>query len=166
MDLAFCWSVRYLFDTSVTILTAELRGSSEIWDELWNLGRTMTTPLELKMTFGLSDGWLAGMLRTSPFQAISDVMSFLNEPSSASFIVYFRSFLNKQYKILLQINVKRCQPRIWCQDSNSRPSDYESSPLTTGSGIPSFLLLRPNTTLGFTQLIIVQIATMNSKKPN
>ena len=33
--------------------------------------------------------------------------------------------------MLQQINVKKCPSSIWCWDSNSQPSDYESPPLTT-----------------------------------
>ena len=55
-----------------------------------------------------------------------------NEPSS----VYFWSFL----QILQQNNVRKCPSSIWCQDLNSRPSDYESPPLTTRPGLPPISL--------------------------
>ena len=48
-------------------------------------------------------------------------------PSFRSFLVFFKQTI----QISQQINVKKCSSSIHCQDSNSRPSDYESPPLTT-----------------------------------
>ena len=59
-----------------------------------------------------------------------------NEPSS----VYFWSFL----QILQQINVRKCPSSIWCQDLNSRPSDYESPPLTTRPGLEGIKIFKVN----------------------
>ena len=52
--------------------------------------------------------------------------------------VYFRLF-KQTLQFLQQINVKKCPPRRW--DSNSQPSDYVSSPLTTRPGLPPVCLL-------------------------
>ena len=47
------------------------------------------------------------------------------------FLVYFRSFSNKQL-----INVKT-PSSIWCWDSSSRPSKQMTPPITTRLGLPS-----------------------------
>ena len=51
--------------------------------------------------------------------------------------VYFRSFSNKHYKFLQQIDVKKCPSSIQCRDSNPRPLECESPPKTTRPGLPS-----------------------------
>ena len=47
--------------------------------------------------------------------------------------VYFWSFSNKQHKIYNKLMWKIDQD---CQDLNSQPFDYESTPLTTRPGLP------------------------------
>ena len=55
---------------------------------------------------------------------------YLNWPSSASFIVYFRSSQESitSFKI---IKVKKCSPSIRRRDSNPQPLGRESPPITT-----------------------------------
>ena len=48
-----------------------------------------------------------------------------SRPLFGLFLVFFKQ--TKQF--LHQINVKKCPSSIQCRDSNSQPSDYESSPL-------------------------------------
>ena len=49
------------------------------------------------------------------------------------FFIYFH--LSKHTFLFLQIiNVKKCASRIWCRDSNSRPLEHESPPITTRPG--------------------------------
>ena len=48
----------------------------------------------------------------------------------------FSVFSNKHYKFLQQIYVKRCPYSIWCWDSNPRPLERESPPITTKPGLP------------------------------
>ena len=54
--------------------------------------------------------------------------------------VYFRSFSNKQCQFFNKLMWK-CPSSIWCRDSNSQPSDYESPPLTTRPGLPPKVVL-------------------------
>ena len=42
----------------------------------------------------------------------------------------FSVFSNKHYKFLQQIYVKKCPSSIWCWDSNPRPLERESPPIT------------------------------------
>ena len=55
----------------------------------------------------------------------------------------FSVFSNKHYKFLQQIYVKKCPSSIRCRDSNPRPLERESPPITTRPGLPpqSFLPL-------------------------
>ena len=48
----------------------------------------------------------------------------------------FPVFSNKHYNFLQQIYVKKCSSSIWCQDSNPRPLECESPPITTRPGLP------------------------------
>ena len=50
----------------------------------------------------------------------------------------FHLFLSFQttLQILQQINVKKCPSSIRCWDSNSRPLEHESPPITTRPGLP------------------------------
>ena len=50
------------------------------------------------------------------------------------FFIYFRLFVHK-LQILQQINVKKCPSSKQCRDSNSRPLEYESPPITTTPGL-------------------------------
>ena len=47
------------------------------------------------------------------------------------FRFYFRSFHTNTTTILQQIYVKKCPSSIRCRDSNPRPSEHESPPITT-----------------------------------
>ena len=49
--------------------------------------------------------------------------------------IYFH-FFKHTLQFLQQINVKKCPSSIRCQDSNSRPLEHESPPITTRSGLP------------------------------
>ena len=51
------------------------------------------------------------------------------------FFIYFRSFQTK-ITILQQIYVKKCPSSIRCRDSNPRPMERESIPITTRPGLP------------------------------
>ena len=61
---------------------------------------------------------------------------FLNGPTPASFIVYFGLFKQTSLQLLQQIYVKICPSSIWCQDSNPRPLEHESPPMTTRPKLP------------------------------
>ena len=60
---------------------------------------------------------------------------FKNGPTPASF-VYFRSFQTNIVTIFTTNKCEKCPSSIWCRDSNSQPSDYESPLLTTRPGLP------------------------------
>ena len=51
------------------------------------------------------------------------------QPRPLLFIL--RSFSNTNHNFLLLINVKKCPSSIQCWDSNPRPLEHESSPITT-----------------------------------
>ena len=57
-----------------------------------------------------------------------------NGPSPASFQFIFGLFQTNINTILHQINVKKCPSSIQCWDSNPRPSEHVSAPITTGPG--------------------------------
>ena len=61
---------------------------------------------------------------------------FLNGPFPASFSFILSPFQTNINTILQQINVKKCPSSIWHQDSNPRPSERESPPITTRPGLP------------------------------
>ena len=54
------------------------------------------------------------------------------------FFISFRIFTHT-LQFLQQINVKNCPSNIWCRDSNSRPLDHESPPITARPGLPPSL---------------------------
>ena len=54
----------------------------------------------------------------------------------------FSVFSNKHYKFLQQIYVKKCASSIWCWDSNPRPLECESHPITTRPELQHCQLLR------------------------
>ena len=62
--------------------------------------------------------------------------SFLNGPTPASFIVYFRSFQTNIITIFTTNYMKKCPFSIWRRDSNPRPLEHESQPITTRPGLP------------------------------
>ena len=68
---------------------------------------------------------------------------FLNGPSPASFIIYFRSF-QTNITIFTTIYVKQFPSSIRCRDSNPQQLGRESSPITTWSQAPT-----PNTSKVF-----------------
>ena len=51
------------------------------------------------------------------------------------FFVYFRPFDKQTLKILQQINVQKCPSSIRHWNSNRRPSEHESPPMTTRPGL-------------------------------
>ena len=65
---------------------------------------------------------------------------FLNGPSPASFSFIFGLFQTNINTILQQINVKKCPSSIRCRDSNPRPLECESPPITTRPGLPPIFL--------------------------
>ena len=54
------------------------------------------------------------------------------------FFVYFRSFSQNINTILQQINLKKCPSSIEHWDSNTRPSECESPPISTRQGLPPY----------------------------
>ena len=89
--------------------------SFEFVIEMWE----WTLPLNLK-TYGIKLLWN---------------LFFKNGPTPASF-VYFRSFQTNIVTIFTTNKCEKCPSSIWCRDSNSQPSDYESPLLTTRPGLP------------------------------
>ena len=58
-----------------------------------------------------------------------------NGPTPASFSFIF-VFSNTHYNLFIQqMNVKKCPSSLRCQDSNSRPLEHESPPITTRPGL-------------------------------
>ena len=55
---------------------------------------------------------------------------------------YFRSFLNKQYNSTTN-KCEKCQSSIRRWDSNPRPFEHKSSPITTIPGLPPKRLFLP-----------------------
>ena len=53
-----------------------------------------------------------------------------------SLFLLFLVFLYKNFKFLHQIYVKKCPSSIRCRDSNPRPLECESLPITTRPGLP------------------------------
>ena len=51
------------------------------------------------------------------------------------FFIYFCLFKHT-LQFLQQINVKKCPSSMWWRDSNSRPLEHESPPITTRPGLP------------------------------
>ena len=62
---------------------------------------------------------------------------FKNGPSPASFSFIFGLFQTNINTILQQINVKKCPSSMRHWDSNPRPSERESPPITTRPGLPA-----------------------------
>ena len=61
---------------------------------------------------------------------------FLNGASPAAFSFIFNLFQTNINAILQQINVKKCPSSIRRRDSNPRPSEHESTPITSTPGLP------------------------------
>ena len=59
---------------------------------------------------------------------------YKNVPTPASFHLF--SSFQTTLQILQQLNVKKCPSSIRCWDSNSRPLEHESPPITTRPGLP------------------------------
>ena len=60
-------------------------------------------------------------------------------PTPASFLFIFGLF-KQTIQFLQQINVKKCPSSIRRWDSNPRPLERESTPITTRPGLPPLLL--------------------------
>ena len=58
---------------------------------------------------------------------------FFKWANSSHFLIYFHLFKHK-LQFLQQLNVKKCPSSIQCRDSNSRPLEHESPPITTRPG--------------------------------
>ena len=58
-------------------------------------------------------------------------------PTPASFLFIFGLF-KQTIQFLQQINVKKCPSSIRRWDSNPRPLERESTPITTRPGLPPF----------------------------
>ena len=69
---------------------------------------------------------------------VSEVGSFFKKKMGQPglFFIYFRSFSNKHQYNFTTINVKKCPSSIRHRDSNPRPSECESPPITTRPGLP------------------------------
>ena len=52
-------------------------------------------------------------------------------------VVYFRLF-KQTYQFFQQQKCEKCPSSIWCWDSNPRPSERESLPITTRAGLPPY----------------------------
>ena len=61
---------------------------------------------------------------------------FLKWANPASFLFIFGLFQTNINTILQQINVKKCPSSIRHRDSNPRPLERESPPITTRPGLP------------------------------
>ena len=74
---------------------------------------------------------------------MNDLFPFLkkrNVPTPASFEFIF--VFSNTLQIIQQITyVKKCPSSIWCQDSNSRPLEHDSPPITTRPGLPPLRLV-------------------------
>ena len=66
---------------------------------------------------------------------------FKNGPTPASFSLIFGLFKQTSLQFLQQIYVKKCPSSIWCRDSNPRPLERESLPITTRLGLPPLEML-------------------------
>ena len=62
-------------------------------------------------------------------------------PTPASFLFLFSVFFKQTLQFLQQINVKKCPSSIRRRDSNPRPFEHESSPITTRPGLPPLQLI-------------------------
>ena len=60
--------------------------------------------------------------------------SFVKMGHARPLFVYFRLF--KQALHFLQQICKKCHSSIWCRDSNPRPSEHKSPPITSRPGLP------------------------------
>ena len=67
------------------------------------------------------------------------IFLFLKNGSTRPLFHLFSVFSNKQCKFLHQMYVKKCPSSIWHRDSNPRPQERESPPLTTRPGLPPWL---------------------------
>ena len=61
---------------------------------------------------------------------------FKKGPIPASFIIYFWSFQTNIIPIFKTNICEKMSIQYWCLDSNQRPSEHESPPITTGPGLP------------------------------
>ena len=82
------------------------------------------------MTYGVGNNF------STNWAATTDRKFFLkNGPTSASFSFIFGLF-KQTIEFLQQINVKKCIQYMTHRDSNPRPLEHESSPLTTTPVLP------------------------------
>ena len=87
---------------------------------------------------------------------------FNNGPTPASFIGYFLPFQANIISIFITNICEKCPSSIWCRDSNPRPLERESTPVTTKPGLPP----RSSTSYGVRvdlHLVLGQLGP-NSKK--
>ena len=82
---------------------------------------------------------------TCKFKSVPTLL-FLKMGQPRPLFHLFRLFKNT-LKFLQLIIVKKCPTNIRCQDSNSRPLEHESPPITTRPGLPPFV----STLLAFTK---------------
>ena len=85
-----------------------------------------------------------------------------NWATPTSFIVYFWSFQINIVTIFTTNICEKCPSSIWCRDSNPRPLERESTPVTTKPGLPP----RSSTSYGVRvdlHLVLGQLGP-NSKK--
>ena len=76
--------------------------------------------------------WKCFWLLTDSF----DYFFLKNWANSGLFFVLFSVFFKQTLQFLQQINVKKCPSSIRRRDSNPRPFEHESSPITTRPGLP------------------------------
>ena len=82
--------------------------------------------------------WCHSNVKVARWTMFSNVKKWVF--TSASFCL-FSVIFKQATQILQQIDVKNVYPVSGgCWDSNSQPSDYESPPLTTRPGFPTFSL--------------------------
>ena len=112
------------------------RRTSKTYTRKYNVRVPVNLPLhvELSMSLSIHKSIIirigirrCGAQRWQPFVK--------NGPTPASFYHIFSVFSSKHhYNFIQQIYVKKCPSRILCWDSNPRPSEHDSPPITTRPG--------------------------------
>ena len=77
-------------------------------------------------------------------------MFFLKKWANPGLFLFIFGLFKKNYKFLQQIYVKECPSSIWCRDSNPRPLERESPPITIRPGLQLLKCLLVNW-LNFTE---------------
>ena len=98
-----------------------------------NSGRIKTQKRRIKTSFQISALW--GLAINFKFY-----LFLKNGPTPASFIVYFRSFQTNIITNFTTNKCEKCPPSTRCWDSNPRPLEHESTPITTRPRLPPKIL--------------------------